>query len=117
MFLQEIKEKAMKTINLSIDVFTDEELEKRKDDLELGMCVVKEITEILSSDVYDFSDRTQIQIELLKRLSDKGQLNSITFYGVVNELNYIVTQVGLKTVLETLKGKNNENNQSQTQSL
>ncbi len=107
----------MKTINLQIDVFTDEELEERKDDLELGMCVVKEVTNMLSSDVYDFSDRTQIQIELLRRLSDKGQLNSITFYGVVNELNYIVTQVCLKTVLETLKGKNNENNQSQTQSL
>lgn len=49
--------------------------------------------------------------------TDKGQLNTITFYGVVNELNYIVTQVGLKTVLEALKGNSNENNQSQTQSL
>ena len=107
----------MKTINLQIDVFNDEELEKRKDDLELGMCVVKEITEMLNSDVYDFSERTDIQIELLRRLSDKGQLNTITFYGVVIELNYIVTQVSLKTVLEALKGKSNENNQSQTQSL
>lgn len=107
----------MKTINLQIDVFNDEELEERKDDLELGMCVVKEIAEMLNSDVYDFSERTDIQIELLRRLSDKGQLNTITFYGVVNELDYIVTQVSLKTVLEALKGKSNENNQSQTQSL